>query len=143
MTDKEFESGEDDSIESLLAGFEDELGAEDDIEIDFGADDMDGTVKEEVITHMAGAETEQAIGHIMRFAQAAGSPLRAGSVRLPDAVRRGQTMPIVTRGPGFTASAEAQALSNAAPGEGVRIRLGNGQIVHGLVQPDGSVIIDF
>ena len=87
--------------------------------------------------------TEQAIGHIMRFAQAAGSPLRAGSVRLPDAVRRGQTVPIVTRGPGFTASAEAQALSNAAPGEGVRIRLGNGQIVHGLVQPDGSVIIDF
>lgn len=28
----------------------------------FGADDMDGTVKEEVITHMAGAETDQAIG---------------------------------------------------------------------------------
>ena len=30
--------------------------------LSFGADDMDGTVKEEVITHMAGAETEQAIG---------------------------------------------------------------------------------
>jgi len=28
----------------------------------YGADDMDGTVKEEVITHMAGAETEQAMG---------------------------------------------------------------------------------
>jgi len=27
----------------------------------FGADDLDGTVKEEVITHMAGAETEQAM----------------------------------------------------------------------------------
>lgn len=33
------------------------------IALSFGADDMDGTVKEEVITHMAGAETEQAIGH--------------------------------------------------------------------------------
>ncbi len=32
------------------------------IALSFGADDMDGTVKEEVITHMAGAETEQAIG---------------------------------------------------------------------------------
>jgi aminodeoxyfutalosine synthase len=32
------------------------------IALNFGADDMDGTVKEEVITHMAGAETEQAIG---------------------------------------------------------------------------------
>ena len=29
----------------------------------FGADDMDGTVKEEKITHMAGAETAQAMGH--------------------------------------------------------------------------------
>jgi aminodeoxyfutalosine synthase len=28
----------------------------------FGADDMDGTVKEEVITHMAGAQTAQAMG---------------------------------------------------------------------------------
>ncbi len=32
------------------------------IALSFGADDMDGTVKEEVITHMAGAETAQAIG---------------------------------------------------------------------------------
>lgn len=32
------------------------------IALSFGADDMDGTVKEEVITHMAGAETAQALG---------------------------------------------------------------------------------
>ena len=32
------------------------------IALSFGADDMDGTVKEEVITHMAGAETDQTIG---------------------------------------------------------------------------------
>ncbi|AMO35666.1 flagellar basal body P-ring formation chaperone FlgA [Thauera humireducens] len=86
---------------------------------------------------------EQALGHLTRFAQAAGAPLRAGSVRLPDAVRRGQTVPIFTRGPGFTVSGEGQALSAAAPGERVRIRLGNGQIVQGLVQPDGSVSVDF
>jgi aminodeoxyfutalosine synthase len=41
--------------------------------LSFGADDMDGTVKEEVITHMAGAETDQAIGsntliHLIREA---------------------------------------------------------------------------
>jgi flagella basal body P-ring formation protein FlgA len=34
-------------------------------------------------------------------------------------------------------------LNAAAPGERVRIRLGNGQIVQGLVQPDGSVSVDF
>lgn len=32
------------------------------IALSFGADDMDGTVQEEVITHMAGADTDQAIG---------------------------------------------------------------------------------
>jgi len=41
--------------------------------LSFGADDMDGTVKEEIITHMAGADTEQAIGsatlvHLIREA---------------------------------------------------------------------------
>lgn len=40
----------------------------------FGADDMDGTVKEEVITHMAGAETAQALGHktLIRLIKEAG-----------------------------------------------------------------------
>ena len=44
------------------------------VALSFGADDMDGTVKEEVITHMAGAETEQAIGHktLIRLIQEAG-----------------------------------------------------------------------
>ncbi len=40
----------------------------------FGADDMDGTVSEERITHMAGAETEQALGHqtLIRLIREAG-----------------------------------------------------------------------
>ena len=44
------------------------------IALSFGADDMDGTVKEEVITHMAGAETEQALGseQLRRLIQEAG-----------------------------------------------------------------------
>ncbi len=33
------------------------------VALSFGADDMDGTVKEEIITHMAGGESEQALGH--------------------------------------------------------------------------------
>lgn len=44
------------------------------IALSFGADDMDGTVKEEVITHMAGAETSQALGHktLIRLIKEAG-----------------------------------------------------------------------
>ncbi|WP_456385514.1 aminofutalosine synthase MqnE [Desulfolithobacter sp.] len=44
------------------------------VALSFGADDMDGTVKEEIITHMAGAETEQALGHrtLIRLIREAG-----------------------------------------------------------------------
>ncbi len=44
------------------------------VALSFGADDMDGTVKEEVITHMAGADTDQAIGSetLVRLIQEAG-----------------------------------------------------------------------
>ena len=44
------------------------------VALSFGADDMDGTVKEEVITHMAGAETDQAIGSntLVRLSKEAG-----------------------------------------------------------------------
>ncbi|MCK9175579.1 MAG: aminofutalosine synthase MqnE [Desulforhopalus sp.] len=44
------------------------------IALSFGADDMDGTVKEETITHMAGGETCQALGHktLIRLIKEAG-----------------------------------------------------------------------
>ena len=44
------------------------------IGLSFGADDIDGTVKEEIITHMAGAETEQAQArqHLIRIIREAG-----------------------------------------------------------------------
>ncbi len=44
------------------------------VALSFGADDMDGTVKEEVITHMAGSEAGQAIGHrtLIRLIREAG-----------------------------------------------------------------------
>ncbi|MBW2506458.1 MAG: aminofutalosine synthase MqnE [Deltaproteobacteria bacterium] len=44
------------------------------IALSFGADDVDGTVKEEIITHMAGAETEQAMSRdqLLRLIKEAG-----------------------------------------------------------------------
>lgn len=53
------------------------------IALAFGADDMDGTVKEEVITHMAGAETAQALGHktLIRLIEEAGRrPVERGTL---------------------------------------------------------------
>ncbi len=53
------------------------------IALSFGADDVDGTVKEEIITHMAGAETEQAmaIPELVRIIKEAGrTPIQRGTL---------------------------------------------------------------
>ena len=53
------------------------------IALSFGADDVDGTVKEEIITHMAGAETEQAmsIDELVRIIKEAGRiPVQRGTL---------------------------------------------------------------
>jgi len=53
------------------------------IALSFGADDVDGTVKEEIITHMAGAETEQAMSreHLLRLIKDAGRvPIERGTL---------------------------------------------------------------
>ncbi len=53
------------------------------IALSFGADDVDGTVKEEIITHMAGAETEQAmsIKELVRLIKEAGRvPVQRGTL---------------------------------------------------------------
>ena len=44
------------------------------VALSFGADDIDGTVKEEIITHMAGADTEQAMArdNLVRLIKEAG-----------------------------------------------------------------------
>ena len=53
------------------------------VALSFGADDVDGTVKEEVITHMAGAETEQAmaITDLVKLIKEAGrTPIQRGTL---------------------------------------------------------------
>lgn len=53
------------------------------IALSFGADDVDGTVKEEIITHMAGAETEQALSRdqLLRLIREAGRiPIERGTL---------------------------------------------------------------
>ena len=85
----------------------------------------------------------QAMGHTTRFAVAAGTPLRGGMLRVPHAVRQGQTVPVISAGPGFRVSSEGRAMNNAAPGESVRVRLANGQVVTGIAQPGGTVEVSF
>ena len=84
-----------------------------------------------------------ASGHTTRFAIAAGQPLRGDMLRIPHIVRQGQNVQVISAGPGFRIASEGRALNNAAPGESVRVRLGNGQTVSGTAQSDGVVEVNF
>lgn len=85
----------------------------------------------------------QAVGHSVRYTIAAGSSLRADMLRLPQAVRQGQSVKVLGSGAGFTVANEGRALNAAAAGETVRVRLGNGQVISGTARADGAVELNF
>lgn len=88
-------------------------------------------------------DLSQAIGHHTRYAIAAGVPLRGEMLRIPPAVKQGQSVQVTSVGPGFRVAGEGKALNNAAPGEPVRVRMPNGQVVSGTARAGGGVEIAF
>ncbi|MBR8193628.1 flagellar basal body P-ring formation protein FlgA, partial [Burkholderia vietnamiensis] len=83
----------------------------------------------------------QAIGATSLARIAAGLPLRQDMLKSAASVSAGQTVRVVAAGPGFTISAEGNALANAAPGQSVRVRMAAGQIVTAIVKDAGTVEI--
>jgi flagella basal body P-ring formation protein FlgA len=92
------------------------------------------TLPQSVIT-----DPSQAIGAVALVRIGAGLPLRQDTVRSTASVSIGQTVHVVASGEGFTISAEGSAMNNAAPGQQVRVKTSNGQIVTGIVK-DGSTV---
>ena len=70
---------------------------------------------------------------------ASGAPIRRELLRGVVLVQQGQSIKIVTRGPGFVASADGKAMTDAAAGTVVQVKIQGGQLLSGIVQPDGSV----
>jgi flagella basal body P-ring formation protein FlgA len=75
-----------------------------------------------------------AVNHI-----ASGAPLRRESLRLPAAIQQGQNVKVSTQGTGFVVSAEGKAMSSAAVGARIQVKMQNGQLLNGLVSPNGTV----
>ncbi|WP_332460899.1 flagellar basal body P-ring formation chaperone FlgA [Thauera sinica] len=88
-------------------------------------------------------DAAQAIGHHARHAVASDVPLRSAMLRIPPAVQQGQPVRVISAGAGFSVASEGRALNNAAPGESVRVRMPNGQVVTGTAQAGGSVEVAF
>ena len=84
-----------------------------------------------------------ALGKTLRNSLAAGQLLRSDQLISPIAIRQGQSVRIISKGPGFSVSGEGKALSNAAEGQNIQVRTSSGQTVSGTARSDGSVEISF
>jgi flagella basal body P-ring formation protein FlgA len=84
-------------------------------------------------------DPSQAVGSVTLTRVAGGMPLRRDMLKSPSAVSIGQTVRVVAAGAGFAISAEGSAMNNASPGQQVRVKTANGQIISGVVK-DGSTV---
>lgn len=83
----------------------------------------------------------QAVGSVTLMRVGAGLPLRQDMLKNAQQVTAGQTVQVVAQGNGFQISSEGSALSNAQPGQPVRVKTAAGQIVMGIVKNSSTVQI--
>jgi flagella basal body P-ring formation protein FlgA len=84
-------------------------------------------------------DPSQVVGSVSLVRVAGGMPLRRDMLKSASAVSIGQTVRVVAAGTGFAISAEGSAMNNASPGQQVRVKTANGQIISGIVK-DGSTV---
>ncbi|HTJ99379.1 MAG TPA: flagellar basal body P-ring formation chaperone FlgA [Bordetella sp.] len=84
-------------------------------------------------------DPQSVIGMTASYRIGMGQPIRATNLRSAGSVQRGQMVRITARGAGFVVSSEGQVMQNAAPGSTVEVKTSSGQIVSGILQPQGNV----
>ncbi len=88
-------------------------------------------------------DQRQAVGRTAAVSIPAGRPLRMDMLRQPLAIQQGQSVKVVSKGPGFLVTNEGRALNNAADGQIAQVRLGNGQVVSGIARNGGAVEVGY
>ncbi|MFM0338735.1 flagellar basal body P-ring formation chaperone FlgA [Paraburkholderia fungorum] len=84
-------------------------------------------------------DPSQVVGSASLVRIAGGMPLRRDMLKSASAIAIGQTVRVVAAGDGFSISAEGSAMNSASPGQQVRVKTANGQIISGIVK-DGSTV---
>jgi flagella basal body P-ring formation protein FlgA len=88
-------------------------------------------------------DPSQALGNVLNAPLGPAQPVRADALRVVPAVVQGQTVKLVSQGPGFRVSADGRALANAAAGQIAQARTASGQTVSGIARSDGSIEINY
>lgn len=87
------------------------------------------------------SDPAQVVGRTLATSLPLGAPLRQDNLRIEQAVQQGQTVRLITSGPGFQVSSEGQALNNAGEGQIARARTPGGNVVSGVAKTGGIVEI--
>jgi flagella basal body P-ring formation protein FlgA len=85
------------------------------------------------------SESSPLIGMRALNSIAIGAPIRRELLRGVMVVQQGQTVKVVSRGAGFVVSSEGQALTDASLGSVIRVKMRGGQLLSGVVGPNGVV----
>lgn len=72
----------------------------------------------------------------------AGQPIQLTMLRQAWRIKAGQRVLVIANGDGFRVNAEGKALNNAAVAQIARVRMLSGQVVSGVVDPDGNILIN-
>lgn len=88
-------------------------------------------------------EHSQAVGYTVARTVALGAPLRQDALRSQQAVAQGQTVRLVSSGPGFKVTSDGRALANGSDGQTIQVRAPNGQVVSGVARPGGLVEVAY
>ena len=109
-----------------------------------GANDI-AKVKGDLTTLPPGIITDpsQAVGRTLALSLPSGAPLRSDSLRAQPAVQQGQSVRVVSSGPGFRVTAEARALNNATEGQIAQVRTASGQVISGIAKAGGIVEVTY
>lgn len=89
-------------------------------------------------------ELNQAVGRSAAQSLAAGRPLRGDMLRQALAIQQGQTVKVISKGPGFQVTGgDGRALNSASDGQVAQVRMANGHVVSGIARVGGVVEVSY
>jgi len=87
-------------------------------------------------------DPDQIIGMELTRSLGVDSPVKVSQIRLPKLVKRGQHVTLLSGGGGLEVRMQGKAMADAAAGDLVKaVNLSSGQMVEGVVNPDGTVAV--
>ena len=102
-------------------------------------------IRGDLTTLPAGVITDAglAIGRTTMSSLPLGAPLQQDTLRSQQAVQMGQTIKLLSSGPGFRVSTEGRAMNNAAEGQTVQARTPGGQLISGIARAGGILEVAY